>query len=247
MPRGSSYTTRRRLGSSSRSASTLSTCSWSSDTITAPSAAQCRRGRWSPMTDSRSPRLNPSAASPSAKSRTSSWYWPHVHVCQMPRSFSRIAGRLRNSRAFRRSNRESVVSATGASGAGGLAVTEIRLDDARVRPHLVRRALGDLLAHVEHGDAIGDVHDHAHVVLDQDDGDAPFLVDVEDEAGHVLLLLVVAAAHGLVEQQDLRVERQGAAELDALLQPVGERAGGGAPPILGAQGGGDVLEAPAGR
>src|SRR4029450_2310974 len=198
------------------------------------------------MTDSRSPRLNPSAASPSAKSRTSSWYWPHVHVCQMPRSFSRIAGRLRNSRAFRRSNRESVVSATGASGAGVLAVTEIRLDDARVRPHLVRRALGDLLAHVGEGDAIGDVHDHAHVVLDQDDGDAPFLVDVEDEAGHVLLLLVVTAAHRLVEEQDLRIERQCPAELDALLQPVGERAGRAPPQILDTEEGDDGLDGPAG-
>src|SRR5499426_2515809 len=122
------------------------------------------------MTESRSPRLNPSARSPSAKSRTSSWYWPHVHVCQMPRSFSRIAGRLRRSRAFLKSNRERVVSATGASGAGILAVAEIRLDDARVRAHLVRRTLGDLLAHVEHGDTIGDVQNHAHVVLDQDDG-----------------------------------------------------------------------------
>src|SRR5262247_2933532 len=197
------------------------------------------------MTESRSPRLNPSATSPSAKSRTWSWYWPHVHVCQMPRSFSRIAGRLRRSRAFRRSNRERVISATGASGAGVLTVAEIGLDDARVRAHLVRRALGDLLAHVEHGDAIGDVHDHAHVMLDQDHGDAPFLVDVEDEAGHVLLLLVVAAAHGLVEEQDLRVERQGAAELDALLQPVGERAGRSPAQVLDTQEVDDVLDTPA--
>src|SRR5262252_7590512 len=197
------------------------------------------------MTESRSPRLNPSATSPSAKSRTWSWYWPHVHVCQIPRSFSRIAGRLRRSRALRRSSRERVVSATGASGAGVLAVAEVRLDDARVRAHLVRRALGDLLAHVEHGDAIGDVHDHAHVVLDQDDGDAPFLVHVEDEAGHVLFLFVVAAAHRLVEEQDLRVERQRPAELDALLQPVSERAGRPPPQILDTQEVDDVLDAPA--
>ena len=32
------------------------------------------------------------------------------------------------------------------------------------------RALGDLLAEVQHGDAVGDPHDQPHVVLDQQDG-----------------------------------------------------------------------------
>ena len=34
------------------------------------------------------------------------------------------------------------------------------------------RAVGDLAAVVEHRDAVGQVHHHADVVLDQDDGDA---------------------------------------------------------------------------
>src|SRR2546426_9105751 len=188
------------------------------------------------MTDSRSPRLKPSAASPRANSRTWSWYWPHVQVCQMPRSFSRIAGRSRRSRAFLCSSLASVVaSATGSSSADGLGLAEICLDDARVRPHIVGRALGDLLAHVEHRDTVGDVHDHAHVVLDQDHGDAPLLVDVEDEARHVLFLFVIASAHRLVEQQDLRVERERAAELDALLETISERAGRPAAQVLDSQ------------
>src|SRR3989442_10130492 len=161
------------------------------------------------MTDSRSSRLKPRAASPRAKSRTWSWYWPHVQVCQMPRSFSRIAGRSRRSRAFLCSSLASVVvSATGPSSADGLGLAEIGLDDAWIRPHVVGGALGDLLAHVEHRDAIGDVHDHAHVVLDQDHGDAPLLVDVEDEARHVLFFLVIAPAHRLGEEPELRVQRQ---------------------------------------
>src|SRR5207245_4211591 len=113
------------------------------------------------MTDSRSPRLNPRAASPSAKARTSSWYWLHVQVCQMPRSFSRIAGRSRKSRAFLCSSRASVDSATSPSRSVRLGLSEVRLDHPRVGPNLVGRAVGDLLAHVEHGDAVGDVHDHA--------------------------------------------------------------------------------------
>src|SRR2546429_5122339 len=43
-------------------------------------------------------------------------------------------------------------------------------------------ALGDLLAEVQHGDAVRDVHDHAHVVLDHHHGQALDPRDVEDEA-----------------------------------------------------------------
>ena len=47
---------------------------------------------------------------------------------------------------------------------------QVGLDDPRVALDLRRRALGDLLAEVEHGDAVGDAHDQAHVVLDQQHG-----------------------------------------------------------------------------
>src|SRR6266404_9126637 len=108
----------------------------------------------------------------------------HEHDCQIPRSFSRIAVRLASSWALRRNRRGSVArSATaGLLRSTSLGVTEVRLDDGRVGADLLRRALGDLLAHVEHGHAVGDVHHHAHVVLDEDDGRAPLLVDVQDEA-----------------------------------------------------------------
>src|SRR5262249_39092106 len=142
------------------------------------------------MTDKRSPRLKPSRASPSAKSRTCVWYSAQEYDCQIPRSFSRIAVRRANSLALRTSRRGSVVSSATASLLGAaLGVPEVRLDDGGIGAHLVGRAFGDLLPHVEHGDTVGDVHDHAHVVLDEDDGRAPLLVHVEDEARHVFLLL----------------------------------------------------------
>src|SRR5262245_6338620 len=99
---------------------------------------------------------------------------------------------------------------------------EIRVDDAPVGAHLVRRAVGDLASVVEHHHPVGKVHDHAHVVLDQHDGRAHLVVDIEDEAAHVLLLLDVHAGHGLVEEQQLGLGRERAAELDALLQSVGQ-------------------------
>ena len=91
--------------------------------------------------------------------------------------------------------------------------------------HLVGGAVGDLAAVIEHGDPLGNVHHHRHVVLDQDDRRAPFPVHLEDEARHVLFFFLVHAAHRLVEQQELRVERQRAAELDPLAQTIGEAAG----------------------
>src|SRR5438876_641085 len=46
------------------------------------------------------PRLKPCAARPQASARTSSAYCCQVQVCQMPRSFSRIAGRAPRTRAW---------------------------------------------------------------------------------------------------------------------------------------------------
>src|SRR5713226_1784252 len=135
------------------------------------------------MTESLSPRAKPRAASPRAKSRTWSWYSRQVYDCQIPRSFSRIAVREAYWRAFRWSSRGSVVSsAMGDPHRLGLA--QVRLDHQRIHPDLLGLALGDLAAHVEHGHAVGDVHDHAHVMLDEDDRRAQLLVDVEDEARH---------------------------------------------------------------
>ena len=50
-------------------------------------------------------------------------------------------------------------------------LAEIGFDHLRVALDLLRRALGDLLAVVEHGHGFGDPHHHPHLVLDQQDGD----------------------------------------------------------------------------
>ena len=42
------------------------------------------------------------------------------------------------------------------------------------------RALGDLLAEVEHDDPVGDAHDQAHVVLDEQHGE-PSVADLADQ------------------------------------------------------------------
>ena len=69
---------------------------------------------------------------------------------------------------------------------------------------------------------VRDVHDHPHVVLDQHHRRPELVVHVEDEAGHVLLLLEVHPRRRLVEEQHLGLHRQRPRELHPLLQAVGE-------------------------
>src|SRR6266545_3978619 len=143
------------------------------------------------MTDNRSPRWKPRAARPCARSRTWSWYSRQLQVCQIPRSFSRTAGRFARSRALRCSRRGSVdTSATLTSIAHALGVAQVRLDHLRVRPHLVGTALR------------------------------------------------------LVEEQDLGVKGEGPAQLDALLEAVGQRAGRPSTQVLDAEEIDDVLHSP---
>src|SRR5689334_23808551 len=97
---------------------------------------------------------------------------------------------------------------------------EIRVDHRLVVAHFAGRAVGDLATVVEHRDAVREIHDHAHIVLDQDDGRAELVVDLQDEPAHVLFFFHVHPGHGLVEQQQLRFHGESAPELDALLQAV---------------------------
>ena len=55
------------------------------------------------------------------------------------------------------------------------------------------RALGDLLAVVEHRDVVGDVHDDLHVVLDEQDRDAALGAQRLHELAQLLGLLRVHA------------------------------------------------------
>src|SRR5688500_18512913 len=102
--------------------------------------------------------------------------------------------------------------------------SQVGVQHRLVLAHLLRGAVGDLAAVVQHRHAVGNVHDHAHVVLDEGDGGAELAVHVEDEARHVFLLLDVHPRHGLVEQQQRGLRRQCASQLDALLQAVGKLA-----------------------
>src|SRR5258708_8103365 len=110
------------------------------------------------------------------------------------------------------------------SGIGGLRGCEIGRDDVRMGLDFLRRAFGDLAAEIEHDDALRDLHHQAHVVLDQQYGDAA-VADTQDSVGERLRFLRVEAGRGLVEQQEPRPRRQCARDFQQTLLSVGQSVG----------------------
>jgi hypothetical protein len=86
-----------------------------------------------------------------------------------------------------------------------------------------RAALGDLLAEADDGDAVGDAHDQAHIVLDQHQGEALGPQRLED-AAQALDFAGVEAGRRFVEQQQLGFRYQRAGDLDHALTAVGQGA-----------------------
>ena len=91
------------------------------------------------------------------------------------------------------------------------AAPEVRLDHARVALDVRGRALGDLLAVVEHGDAVGHLHHHAHVVLDEEDGEPRSSTSRRSSSIRLRASPWVHARGRLVEQQQRRARSRGRA------------------------------------
>src|SRR5262249_10324688 len=100
--------------------------------------------------------------------------------------------------------------------------TEVGSFDALVGEDLVGDALGDLLADVEDGDALGEAHHRPHDVLDHDDGD-PALVELEENRQDVVDLRARQSRHRLVGDEELRASRHRARELELAHLDLRER------------------------
>ena len=72
-------------------------------------------------------------------------------------------------------------------------------------------------------DAVGEVGDHLHVVLDPDHRQFQLVLDAQDEAREVVALVAGEAGGGLVEQQQARLQRERAGQPDDLLDAEGQR------------------------
>src|SRR5215211_5224751 len=92
-------------------------------------------------------------------------------------------------------------------------------DHLRVVTHFGGRTLGDLLSELQHHDAVGNAHDQPHVVLDEQDGDAPVAYR-PDELEHRLLLRRVEPGGGLVQAQQRRLGGERPCDLQPALFAV---------------------------
>ena len=59
-------------------------------------------------------------------------------------------------------------------------------------------------------------------MLRQHDGGTKFFIDFQHKTAHVLLFLDVHAGHGFIQQQQLGLHGQGATQINAFLQTVGQ-------------------------
>src|SRR5712691_2838237 len=86
---------------------------------------------------------------------------------------------------------------------------------------LRRSALGDLLAEVEHRDAVGDAHHQLHHVFDEHDRDS-FRTQIENPLSQLSDLPGVHPGSRLVEQQELRPRSERARQLQPALLAEGQ-------------------------
>src|ERR1700734_66374 len=81
---------------------------------------------------------------------------------------------------------------------------EIGLDHALVAADFVGGPVADLLSVIQHDDVLGQFHDDADIVLDQDHGDAKVGMGIENVAAHFALLVEIHPRHRLIQQQKPR-------------------------------------------
>ena len=93
---------------------------------------------------------------------------------------------------------------------------EIDLDHARIAGDLRRQPFGNLLAVIEHHHAIDHAHQHAHDVLDPDDGDAELVADVAQHVGGLVHLGLVETAEAFIGKQQLWPGRQRLCQFELL-------------------------------
>ena len=78
------------------------------------------------------------------------------------------------------------------------------------------------LAVIQNGNVIAHLFHHAHLVRDDDDGDAELAVDIADQLKDLARGLGIERAGRFIAEQDLRVRGECAGDGDALLLSAGK-------------------------
>ena len=86
--------------------------------------------------------------------------------------------------------------------------------------NLCGRALGNFLAEFQHAYPVGNIHNHPHIMFNQNNTYPPHLIDIDDKARHVFGFLKIHAGHRFVQQQKLRLHRKRPGKFDPFLESV---------------------------
>src|SRR5437660_1725992 len=78
------------------------------------------------------------------------------------------------------------------------------------------------MAVVKNSDLVAYIHDHVHMMLDQDDGRA-ICSNSPDKLAHVRRFGLVEPRGGFVEQQELGLRHDGTCDLQQAAMPISER------------------------
>lgn len=82
--------------------------------------------------------------------------------------------------------------------------SQVGLDNPRVGAHLVGRAFSYLFAKVQHRDNIRNAHHHAHIVLNEQNGEAKFIAQPAGKMYHCLGFSWVHTGSWLIKQEQTR-------------------------------------------
>src|SRR4029453_19682234 len=80
-------------------------------------------------------------------------------------------------------------------------LAQVGFDHRRIGANLFRRADGDALAVMEHGDAVAHLHDHLHVMFDDQDAEAERFAQPADALDQLDLFGGRRAGGGVIEGQ----------------------------------------------
>src|SRR5262245_32340699 len=103
------------------------------------------------------------------------------------------------------------------------AAAEVRVGDVDVAADLVRRALGERAALVEHVDAVGDLHDQRHVVVDEQDAGLVLVADRAHDCEEVVYLRLGESRGRLVHEHEPRLGGERTRHARLALVPVREQ------------------------
>ena len=104
-------------------------------------------------------------------------------------------------------------------------LAEVRGRDVEVAADLARRALGERPALVEHLDAVADVHDQRHVVIDEEHAGVVLVAHRAHDLGERRHLRLGETGGGLVHEHEARLGRERTRDAEPTLVSVRKRAG----------------------